>query len=246
MAPHPLLTFFFPLVSSLILSIDSQNSFQLFTLVLLKPGIHLSMSSSQTCSAHNCGWHFESRKTGSARCLIRSTSCRFSKVSFHEPQLVYAQCGWINSVRWYLHSFNSHQLTRCAHADQGELEAHTWDSSSYSRYYFCIDEPSWANLSWLGTPQFGLALRCIPSFTVFLYLLWARQFDSWDPSHSGEMLSSVFFRCSSSDCSTQLVHHTFLFWILFSGQFDPKDTLWHVSSIAAIVSRSFQFSILNP
>ncbi len=41
-----------------------------------------------------------------------------------------------------------------------------------------------------------------------------------------------------------LIHHTFLFWIIFSGQLDWNDSLREVSSIAIMVSRSFLFSIL--
>ncbi len=44
-----------------------------------------------------------------------------------------------------------------------ELEVRMWDSRSYSPIYFCSDEASQANLSWLGMPQLGFALRCIPS-----------------------------------------------------------------------------------
>ncbi len=83
-----------------------------------------------------------------------------SKWASTEPRLVCAQRGRINSVWWNGHSFNSHKLTRCAHVDQGELGAWTWNLHSCSQHYFCIDEPSR-----LGVPQLRLPLECIPGLT---------------------------------------------------------------------------------
>ncbi len=52
-------------------------------------------------------------------------------------------------------TFFSHQLTRWAHADQGELENRAWNLHSWSPIYFCIDEPSRANLNQPGASQLG-------------------------------------------------------------------------------------------
>ncbi len=48
----------------------------------------------------------------------------------------------------------------------GELEVCTQDSRSCLPIYFCSDQPSQANLSWLGVAQLGLVLRCISGFTI--------------------------------------------------------------------------------
>ncbi len=71
-----------------------------------------------------------------------------SKWASTMPLLTCAQCGRVNSVWWNWHSFNSQQLTRCAHTDEGELGFRMWDSHSCLQYYFCIDEPSRANSTW--------------------------------------------------------------------------------------------------